>query len=457
MLKRFSIFLFTVSALALSASGCSQEKLGPDPEPFPGQDSILVILQGAESIDFSSKAQDEQFQLSVNSVSEWHAQTDADWLILEKQEDGLIVKAERNRTLELRQAEITVTDGVSSVRFDATQAAGHVVIYHVDGTAYTGVQGVPARAVSDNGRYVLGYSSVGTWVCDLWNLQHVDASNTIYIDDVVFYPNAILPMAYSVSNKGVPIANSCTSDGNTEVTYETVNGFSTSYIIKNGVKEVLPAPPADQAVVGTLVPNKGNMAWWISDDGKYIAGRHSIPRGQVVECGWTYNETTGKYDFAICGEDRIVLDDAEWAVQGFWVECMSQNGKYVGGRTYGNSSGSYTAPYFHDVETGEFEILDSFSGQSMSMVTNDGWAAIAGTLGSTVFVDLNGDRTSAISINDWLQQQFSMTDDQVAELGSTGGLMRARCINPDKTTACFAYYPDNNVQALQWSDIITIE
>ncbi len=457
MLKRFSIFLFAVSALVLSSSGCSQEKLGPDPEPFPGQDSILVILQGAESIDFSSKAEDEQFQLSVNSVSDWHARTDADWLILEKQDDGLVVKAERNRTLEMRQAEITVTDGVSSVRFDATQAAGRVVVYHVDGTAITGVSGVPARAVSENGRYVLGFSSAGTWVCDLWTLEYVDASNTISISDITFYPNTILPWAYSVSNKGVPVPNGCTADGNTEVTYETTVGFSTSYIIKNGVKEVLPAPSATEPVVGTMVPNGGNMAWWISDDGKYIAGRHSIPRGQVVECGWTYNETTGQYDFAICGEDQIILDSEEWAVRGFWVECMSQNGKYVGGRAYGVTDESQQYPYFHDTETGEYVILESFPDESISMVTNEGWAAIAGALGSTRFVDLNGDRTSAISINDWLQQQFNMTDDQVAELGSTGGLMRARCINAEKNTACFAYYPDNNVQAPQWSDIITIE
>lgn len=457
MLKRFSIFLFAVSALVLSSSGCSQEKLGPDPEPFPGQDSILVILQGAESIDFSSKAEDEQFQLSVNSVSDWHARTDADWLILEKHDDGLVVKAERNRTLEMRQAEITVTDGVSSVRFDATQAAGHVAIYHVDGTVYTGVQGIPARAVSENGRYVLGYSSSGSWVCDLWNLENVDASNTIGVADVVMYPNVIVPSAYSVSNKGVPVANGCTADGNTEVTYEGVNSFYTSYIIENGVVSVLPAPSETEPVVGTLLPHGGSMAFWISDDGKYIAGRHQLPRGQVFECGWTYNETTGRYDYAVCGKEHIVLDEDEYAVQAFWVDCMSQNGKYVGGRTYGAADGSYTAPYFHDVETGEYVILDSFVGESMSMVTNDGWGAIAGTLGSTRFVDLNGDRTSAISINDWLQQQFNMTDDQVAELGSTGGLMRARCINPDKTTACFAYYPDNNVQAPQWSDIITIE
>lgn len=448
---------FTASVLVVLGCGCSQEKLGPDPEPFPGQDSIQVILQGADAIEFTSKAQDEQFQLNVYSVSEWHAQTDADWLLLTKSEDALIVGAERNRSLDARTAVVTVTDGLSSAEFEVSQQAGKVAIYHVEGMI---AQGAPARAVSSNGRYVLGFSSAGTWVVDLWSLGDLESGGNIPEENVMFYPNSILGQAYSVSNQGVPVANGITADGSMEVTYETVVGFSTAYIIRNGVKEVLPAPAATEPVVGTLVPNGGNMAWWISDDGRYIAGRHSIPRGQVVECGWTYNDATGQYDFAICGEDQIVLDEEEWAVQGYWVECMSQNGKYVGGRTYGVTDESQQFPYFHDTETGEFTILESFSGESISMVTNDGWAAIAGTLGNTRFVDLNGDRTSAISMNEWLQQQFRLTDEQLEELGSTaafGGLMRARCVNSDMTTACFAYYPAGDFQALQCSDIITIE
>ncbi|MBO8472283.1 MAG: BACON domain-containing protein [Bacteroidetes bacterium] len=120
--------------------------------------------------------------MNVYSVSEWHAQTDADWLLLTKSEDALIVGAERNRSLDARTAVVTVTDGLSSAEFEVSQQAGKVAIYHVEGII---AQGAPARAVSSNGRYVLGFSSAGTWVVDLWSLGDLESGDNIPEENVI--------------------------------------------------------------------------------------------------------------------------------------------------------------------------------------------------------------------------------------------------------------------------------
>lgn len=134
--------------------------------------------------------------------------------MLTKSEDALIVGAERNRSLDARTAVVTVTDGLSSAEFEVSQQAGKVAIYHVEGMI---AQGAPARAVSSNGRYVLGFSSAGTWVVDLWSLGDLESGGNIPEENVMFYPNSILGQAYSVSNQGVPVANGITADGSMEV------------------------------------------------------------------------------------------------------------------------------------------------------------------------------------------------------------------------------------------------
>lgn len=454
MCKKKSLF-YWLPIICTAVIGCQENLFGPDPEPFPGQDGIEANLVDAESLVFSSKAE-EEYEIAVSATTSWSAEATSEWIALRKEDKALFVTAQRNRTINERTAVINLSDGKDTVTFEASQQPGQAVVYHISGSTYDGVGGIPARAVSHNGRYVAGSSSAGVWTMDTWNLTSTDGTNTIYAEDAVFGIYGDFN-AYSVTDKGYKTNFGSTPSGDMEVGYETVNGFSISYIIKNGVKSYLPAPEANEATVGTMVPNRGNLAWWISEDGKYIAGRHTIHRGQVVECGWRYNEDTGNYDWELCGEDEIVLDEAEWGERVFWVEGMSWNGRYVCGRMYGQTKNATQCPFVHDTQTGEYIILEHFGGQSASMVTDDGWISIAGTLGSSVFVDLNGDRTVSVSMADWLRDKFGLTDSQVESLGSQSGLFRARSVNPDYSAACFAYYPDDNVQAPQWSDVIVIE
>ncbi len=435
-----------VPMIAALAAACSDDgSLGPDPEPF-GSAGFGVAVEGGGEIVFDSRATNA-FDVAVTPEGKWQASRDAGWINVELHKGGFTVTADRNRTLSDRRGVITVTCGSESETIDVRQTAGTLKVYTVDGTSYGGVAGVPGKAVSANGRYAMGSSSAGTWVCDLEALGEV--SDGIIRDGNVRFYN--LFGCTSVTDFGEPVAAGCTADGSSRVETETVAGLSTAYLVHDGVKTALYAPY--EAQVGTITPHGGYEAYWISDDGRYVAGKHKTGRGDRTECGWRYDGSTGEWVYVFYPEG-VEIDSDEWGVSTFWFDAMSPGGKYTCGRVQGWARSEQVYPYVRNLETGELKILTNMGGLSASMVTDDGFVSVAGMLGDTRIYDMNNPDAGLVPLPQWLGGMFGF-DPETYDMEP--GLIYARGVNSERSAACWTFRPGGDPQALMWSMILVVE
>jgi hypothetical protein len=203
-------------------------------------------------------------------------------------------------------------------------------------------------------------------------------------------------------------------------------------VIINGTRMELPNPKEPQ--VGTLAPHNGYETRAISADGKYIVGKHRTFRGNYVECGWKYNENTGKYDLRVFGEDWIDGGD-EWGNGSPNPEWVSPDGKYTAGMFYapmGAIDPVTVCPYYRDTETGVMTKLTQFGGSGALFLTNDGLMGIAGQLGATQIIDINNIDAEQESVSSWATAYYGITPDFYIGYGL------CRMINEDKSAFAIA-------------------
>jgi len=439
--------------MVLLASACEDDNaIDPAPDPFATDGMFEAHVENDRQIVFDSQAK-ASYDVIVGSNQPWKVTKNADWIeILLVDESRFTVTARKNRSIENRNGTIIVSSGNETQTFDILQTKGKVRVYTVNGDSPHGVSGIPGKAVSLNGRYVIGSYSGGTWVCDLDSVDPGDAvTMNLDISTLRFFPPVSLPYS-AVSNHGELASDGITPDGRIRPGFRTASSYSTPYVIRDGWMIELDHPREIQ--MGTLLPHQGYYTKAISADGSYIVGKHVSYRGGLAECGWKFNEFTGKYEYIFYPEE-IKLGQDEWIVNSPNPEYVSPMGKYVAGRYYpwgGNDEDGWNGsnfPYYRDLSTGKIHILKQYSGYGAVFITDEGLLGLATQLGATSIVDIK-DPDTRRPLKEWIEEYYRIDPD---EYGIVNGLMYYMI--PEKSTLTWSYTPPG--KRITWTQILTVE
>lgn len=408
--------------------------IGPDPEPYPESELTIDIedvdIEAGEALEFTSKAP-ERFEVSVKSPAAWEVSTgNADWIQIEMVNDGFVVTANRNRTLEAKTGVVTITAGDVTETINVTQSKGRLVAYHFPyGTA-------GAIAASPNGRYILGSSPGKSWILDLYTLDSEGQSKVeVSVDQVEIITGGNNRYRF-INNKKEIATQGGTPDGSITLGYDNANQLKSPYFVKNGTKVYLEAP-IDHQIGPELIPHQGYWPVGISADAKYIAGVHALFAGGLVEVGWKLNEMTGTYEYVFdpTGNDFSGSQSVEMQ-----AGCISYNGKWTGGA---QKTGTARRPYVRNLETGEIILYKTF-GDTVTHITDDGYAICL----STVW-DINNPESNMMSFGTYLKVRFGISDEELGELGLPGQFY-IQSMTPDDATIVGFYINSNGSATLSY-------
>lgn len=295
-------------------------------------------------------------------------------------------------------------------------------------------QGANARAVSPNGKYVVGKSVVGGFI---WNSE----------EGIPGYGNEIIPLnsnlppagkesnmhgdARDVTNDGIVVGEFPDSTYTVEITVEE-NGIkrtvTQNYILSGGVWEngkwtSLGLGP-DREVPGKDEAGCGSFAYSITNDGKIIGGYYKAKNNNLVPCTWTRQaDNTWKID------KWAAPPTTESGNQGSVIMSMSEDGQRACGWT--NPDGQTIRKAIIWKSPNEYKII--FAGENYT--------------GECFRISGNG-KYATFMTRDVIQgnkfYRYDLDTDEITLLGTKG----VSAICNDKTTIGggldgFMYFDDN--------------